>query len=332
MFDANMLMAVQKEFDLSSVPPLAIAQYILFKTPSFLNQTFPVGMALAASLATNRIARESELTAMRTAGASILRFLIPIVAFGVVVAGINLVTVEIVMPRAEQRAAVLQQKIGALVTAPSLAENAYIRLDRFQVSIGQVQRIGQNQFQLKDVLLFSRPKPGVDQIVSSPSGTYNNGVWTFDKAVIRQVKGDSLVQISSDSPMQVDERIVVGSLFAPPQPEALSLGQLKNAISQGLKSGVDVGALQVEYQTRFSVPAACIVFAFVAPCLAIAFSKSGGFAGVLLSIFIVFLYYNTYVVSALILGKNHDLPPVLGAWLPNILFLVVGFWVLRRLE
>lgn len=332
MFDANMLMAVQKEFDLSSVPPLAIAQFILFKTPSFLNQTLPVGMALAASLATNRLARESELTAMRTAGASILRFLLPIVAFGIVIAGLNFFTVEVVMPRAEQRAAVLQQKIGALVTAPSLAENAFIRLDRFQVSIGQVQRIAQNQFQLKDVLLFSRPKAGVDQIVSCPTGTYDNGVWTFDKAVIRQIKGNTLVQISSPSPMRVDEKIVVGSMFAPPQPEALSLEQLRNAITQGLKSGVDVGALQVEYQTRFSVPAACIVFAFVAPCLAIAFARSGGFAGVLLSIFIVFLYYNTYVVSALILGKNHDLPPVVGAWLPNVLFVMAGFWVLRKLE
>ncbi len=332
MFDANMLMAIQKEFDLSTVPAAAITQYILFKTPSFLNQTLPIGMALAASLATTRIARESELTAMRTAGSSIFRFLLPVLAFGAVVACINLVTVEVVMPPAEKKAAVLQQKIGTLVTAPSLAMNAYIRLDRFQVSIGQVQRIGQNKFKLSDVLLFSRPKPGVDQVISSPSGLYDKGVWTFQDAVIRQIKGNTLIQLTSKSPMTINERIVVGALFAPPQPTALTLGQLRKAIFQGVKSGVDVAPLEVEYQTRFSVPASCIVFAFVAPCLAIAFARSGGFAGVLLSIFIVFLYYNTYVVSAVILGKNHDLPPIVGAWIPNILFLIIGFVVMKKLE
>lgn len=332
MFAVNLLMAIQKNFDLAAVPPAAVAQYILFKTPGFLEMTFPVGMALAASLATSRLARESELTAMRSAGASIMRFVRPIILFGCVVAVASYANVEYVMPRAEKKAVNLERKIGTLVTAPSLSQNAYIRLSRFQVSIGQVQRIGQDHFALTDILLFSRPKPGVDQIISSPEGEYNRGVWVFQKPQIRQIQGDSLIQVRSSDAMKIDEKIQVADFFAPPQPSQLTVSELRKTIAQAVRRGVDATPLEVEVQTRFSVPAACIIFAFVAPALAIAFARSGGFTGVLLSIILVFLYYNAFVVSTNILGKNRDLPPFLAAWAPNIIFLVIGFIAMKRLE
>lgn len=332
MFDANLLMYIQKSFDLAAVPPTAIAQYILFSTPKFLNMTLPVGMALAASLATSRLARESELTAMRSAGASIRRFILPILVFGIGVGALNFAVTEYLTPPAELQTAKLEQKIGTLVMAPSLAQNAYIKLDRFQVSIGQIQKVGQDHFILSDVLLFSRPKPEMDQVIASPEGEYDKGHWTFKNPVIRQIQGDSLIQLDSKQPLTINERIQVADLFAPPQPTQMSIGSLRQTISQGIKRGVNVLPLEVELQTRFSVPAACIIFAIAAPALAILYARSGGFAGVLLSIFIVFLYYNAFVVSTEILGKNPSMPPFLSAWLPNILFAAIGWIALKRLE
>ncbi|HMS55753.1 MAG TPA: LptF/LptG family permease, partial [Fimbriimonadaceae bacterium] len=55
MFQANFLIYILKTFSLGNIPPLALAQIILLKTPSFLNLTLPVGMALAASLAMSRL-------------------------------------------------------------------------------------------------------------------------------------------------------------------------------------------------------------------------------------------------------------------------------------
>jgi len=66
--------------------------------------------------------------------------------------------------------------------------------------------------------------------------------------------------------------------------------------------------------------------------LAVRFARTGTVAGVLLSIFLVFLYYNAYMVSTDVLGKLGWVAPVMAAWLPNILFLGLGLLGLRRLE
>src|SRR5271155_2939714 len=78
MFQANTYMALARELQLNNVPFSAVIQVLYFKTPFFLSMTLPLGMALASSLAMSRIARESELTAFRAAGARILRVLAPI--------------------------------------------------------------------------------------------------------------------------------------------------------------------------------------------------------------------------------------------------------------
>ncbi|HZH99158.1 MAG TPA: LptF/LptG family permease, partial [Fimbriimonadaceae bacterium] len=104
------------------------------------------------------------------------------------------------------------------------------------------------------------------------------------------------------------------------------------AIKSLRQQGRDVTELQVKYHTRYSMPASCIVFALVGPVFAIWLGRSGGFVGVLLSILLVFLYYNLFVISTEIFGKNGWLDPVTSAWLPNAAFLVLGLFGLRRLE
>ena len=84
MFQINELIALYKNFNLNAVPMTAVLQVILFKTPAYLNMTLPVGVSLASSLAISRLTRESELTAIRSAGVSILRVVRPVMIAGVV--------------------------------------------------------------------------------------------------------------------------------------------------------------------------------------------------------------------------------------------------------
>ena len=50
MFQANTLIFQLKTFSMSAVPPIALFNLILYKTPGYLNMTLPIGMSLAASL------------------------------------------------------------------------------------------------------------------------------------------------------------------------------------------------------------------------------------------------------------------------------------------
>ena len=126
--------------------------------------------------------------------------------------------------------------------------------------------------------------------------------------------------------------ISVPELFTQPQPEEQTAEQLKAQIEAGKRNRADTTALEVAYHVKFSVPAACLVFAITGPVFAVWLSRSGPFVGVLLSIVLVLLYWNFFVISTEIVGRNGWLPAWSAAWLPNMVFLALGLMALRRAE
>lgn len=331
MFMANELIAEFKNLSLQHVPIVAIMQLILYKTPSFLVLTLPVGTSLAASLTFTRLTRESELTAMRSAGYSVIRTVMPIAAFGLLIGGLNFYIAEGVTPRAEKQFRSLGTKVGVLAMVPSFASNVMIRVKNYTMSIGSVSKQPDDSILLTSILMVERPRAGETTLLSAEYGTYRDGVFTLRKAMLRNLKGDDLIVATPSKEVIINEKIVLNDLFLPPSAEEETASELKKEIANVKKLGGDTRQLESAYHVRFSVPASCVIFALVAPIFAVFFARSGGFMGVLLSIILVFLYYNVFVISTQILGQG-VLPPVVGAWLPNVMFGILGFIGYRRLE
>ena len=331
MFQANTYIGIAKTFNLNNIPTKAIFQFILYQTPSYLNMTLPVGMALASSLAISRLARESELTALRAAGARILRVIAPIIAFSCLVAIGNFFLVERVIPSASKEANRILYTIGVLGMAPNVKTNAFMNLRQYAANFESVEKVG-DDLKIRGVTLIEHPKPDTVSLTTANSATYHNGIWSFHDAFYRVLKGAELQVYHPKDDFIINESIVAGDLFAPPMTEEMTIKELLDSIKDGRKVGANTKDLEVKLNVKFSVPAACIIFALIGPVFAILFSKSGGFVGVFLSIVIVLLYYNAFVISTEILSKVDQVPGWLAAWLPNILFIIAGVIAIRRLE
>jgi len=117
-----------QDAQLESVPKKAIFQYIYFQTPTYLNMTLAVGMALGSSLALSRIARESELTAIRATGVRILRTIAPVIGFGVVGGVGDFYLAEKIMPGMSKKATQIGYRLGFLGMTPDLKTNAVVSL------------------------------------------------------------------------------------------------------------------------------------------------------------------------------------------------------------
>ncbi len=333
MFLANLLIFEFKSISLQHVPLLALAQLLVYKTPEYLNMTLPVGMSLAASLSYSRIARESELTAMRAAGVSIVRTVFPVAAVGLVVGIGNYLLAEKVMPPAEKSFRNVAVKVGVLATIPNFSANAMVKLRNYTMSIGSVTKTSDEAILLNRILMVERPRIDETTLVTAENGEYRNGVWKLHDAVFWSFKGKhDLVEARPRSDVIINEKIVLQDLFLPPAPEEQTAAELLNEIANQRKLGVNTAEYEVAYHVRYSLPASCLVFAIVAPIFAILFSRSGGFVGVLLSIVLVFLYYNAFIIATQILGRIGAVPPLVAAWLPNVLFVIMGAIGLRRLE
>jgi lipopolysaccharide export system permease protein len=333
MFVVNLLMGILEQISLQNVPREAILLGLLYRLPYFLNMTLPIGVSLAGSLAFTRLTRESELTALRAAGTPILRVVLPVAVFGLCVGVFNFYLVEKIMPKAELKFTDIERKVGMLGVMPKFKQNAVIYLKDYTASFGMVNRVGGDSLQLEQVVLIQRPRSDETDIYTADSGVYKDGVWTLHRPYGWMLKGLDLVGVHPQKDdMVIDQKIIIDDFFNPPTKETETTAELRAAIANARKVGNDTQELEVEFHTRFSVPASCILFACIAPIFAILFGRTGGFAGVLVSLFLVMLYYNMFMVSTEILGKSTGFPPALAAWLPNILLGAVGLYGLRRLE
>jgi lipopolysaccharide export system permease protein len=89
--------------------------------------------------------------------------------------------------------------------------------------------------------------------------------------------------------------------------------------------------LQSELNSRFAFPFASLVFAVVAVPLGMQSRRSGKSAGFSTSIAVLLAYY---VMQSFLrtLADKGTIPPVLALWLPNLLFLGLGWFLLRMVS
>ena len=332
MFQANMLIAQLKTVQLQSIPFSAVLQIVFYKTPSFLNMTLPVGMALASSMAISRLVRESELTAVRAAGTSILRVMVPIAVFGVFVSIGSWYLAERVGPVAEQLAEKRMAESAILGASPQFRSNVIVYLQEWTASFGTVAAGPKGSFQLTDILLVERDAKDLTKLITAKTGSYGDGVWRLEDVYVRVLSGNALISARPAGPLVINQRITVQDLIAQPESQQMSTPELRKRILEGRAAGMDTTLLEVELQSRFSIPAACAVLALVGPVFAVWLARRGAFVGIFLSTLLCFLWYNVYVITTQILAKDGYLSPTVAVWAPNLIFLVIGVIALRRLE
>ncbi|HTQ09764.1 MAG TPA: LptF/LptG family permease [Fimbriimonadaceae bacterium] len=333
LFAANQLIYILKTFNSQAVPASAMVQMVIFRMPYWLNLTLPAGISLAAALAMTRLARESEITAMRASGVRVLRVILPVALFGLVIAVGDYALEEKVIPKSQPRAEHLEIDTAIASAGPLVHPNVWLTLKGgYSASFGSVTRQGDDSLLIRDVTL-GRIDGDTTTFITAPTGTYLNGIWHFDNVRFWDLTPAALkLTHGTAEGMTIFQPIFLNDIFSNQEPEDKTAVELAQDIKSGKALNRDMTPEEIAYYERFSVPGACIVFAAIAPIFGIMFSKSGSFAGVLLAFVLVLLYYNAFVVSTDIFGRNHWLNPWLAAWAPNIAFAALGLLAIRRLE
>ena len=88
--------------------------------------------------------------------------------------------------------------------------------------------------------------------------------------------------------------------------------------------------MRVRIQEKFTLPSACLVFALIGSSFGIkSFSRSSKSQGFGLSILMIFGYYMLSFFSSS-LGVKGILNPVIAAWLPVLISISTGIYLLNR--
>jgi lipopolysaccharide export system permease protein len=107
------------------------------------------------------------------------------------------------------------------------------------------------------------------------------------------------------------------------------LSDLKNKLDDPATPASSRINYQIEFHSRFTFPCASFVFAILAVPLGIQNRRSGKSGGFAISILIILSYYIMMSVSKTF-PERSLLPASISLWLPNLAFLGIGLYFLRR--
>jgi lipopolysaccharide export system permease protein len=96
-------------------------------------------------------------------------------------------------------------------------------------------------------------------------------------------------------------------------------------------AGVDTKNFEVDYHVKFSFPFSGLIFALIGVPLGIQMKRSTKATGIIISIALVFLYYVAYSLCRS-LGRGGMIDPFTSSWIPNVIFLGLGIFLVFRAE
>ncbi len=323
MIVGNFLFILLRAYPGQPLPSNEVVKFLAFKVPYAVVLSIPMSLLFATSLALNRLVRDGEISALKMGGLSAQRIMLPFIVCSVAMSLLSFVIYEKVVPWANLQA---QSALGAMYRAyASILPKQQVFTSLDESTKLYIRQVDTEHNRMYDVMLFKVRADGFPEITTAKTATLRGDVWYLDNATVFVFDKNGFVKFSGKAKeVKIDFRQSGRNIWTPIKgPEEMTIAELREQIKtfRSLKLPAHVQVL--ELHTKFAIPAACLVFTLVAAPLTLRFGRGGSFMGILIAVAMIFVYY-CFMAWGRILGQRGEINPVLGAWVQNIVFIVVG--------
>lgn len=170
------------------------------------------------------------------------------------------------------------------------------------------------------------------QLNFDPSGGDDSTAWAFHNGTMRIFRGDTIIShqfVRLDTILlQITPRDLASTQLDPMEMNYL---QLREFITRLRDSGAKTGKWEVDLQSKLATPFVCAIMVFFALPFAASRRKGVVAIGFGVSLLISFLYYGSILLLRN-MGYNNALSPLTAAWLPHLVFLLLGMAATARVR
>ena len=307
-----------------------IFDYYLNFIPYFANLFSPLFVFIAVIFFTSKLAENSEIIAMFSAGMSFKRMLRPYMVSAAIIAVATFCLGAYVIPRGSVTRINFEDKYYKQ-RKTTTARNVQLEVDS-----GVIAYIDRFEDYSKTGYRFSLDKFKGKQLVShmtARSITYDTASvhkWTAKNYMIREMDG-------------MRERITTGNridttLFMEPsdflimknQQEMLTSPQLSQYIDMQRRRGfANIKEFEIEYHKRIATSFASFILTLIGASLASKKMKGGMGLNLGIGLGLSFSYILFQTIASTF-AINGNMPPAIAVWIPNILYAFIAFYLYRR--
>lgn len=312
-----------------------VLELMVLLLPGIMAKTFPMAVLLATLLGFGRLSGDSEITAIRAAGVSLYRVMLPVALFGVFTAGLALVTSEFVVPFASGRALILQEEIKKKIELSSEKTTSYpIKEDGKVKGVIAARNFSIADRTLQGVTITSYDEGGEPQffLVADEMRYENDSEWRIvGKAVL--LSADATMRVELEDGAWPEKIPKMGfkpvDLQAESQKDSDSrtLAELRSQIDEQKRSGKaskgQIVNLEYQYWNKISFPLAALVYAIVGAPLGIRNHRTGAASGFWMAVIIIFCYMLVSNILA-ITAQGGAIPAYVASFTPVLLGLIAG--------
>jgi lipopolysaccharide export system permease protein len=306
--------------------------YISLRMPQLVSRFLPYSVLLATIITLMTLNQNSEVIAMKAAGLSAHQILAPlflVAAFASLFAfGFN----ERVVTRSTATLKAWQDAgYGAIPKDSDVKSNVWLQDGPNILFARSVEGRGR-QTRMQDVSWYRRDPTGmVTEIVRAPSASFANPGWRFDRPQSFDVQSARRTSLPGPKVYAMDvepAQIIIRKA----NPDGESLMMLTASIAAIRDAGYRTSELDGKWWHKISGPLSAVLMPLLGAVAAFGLARSGKlFVRAVIGMALGFAYF---VVdnAALAMGNFGGYPPLLAAWAPFLLFLLIGEMVLIRTE
>ena len=307
-----------------------MGKIILYIQPQILMLTIPMSLLLSILLVYGRMNHDSEIVVLRASGMDFTGISRPVFYLGLFC---FFATLSVSFSLGPASSVKLRETMSEIITARSamaLEEGTFNSAFKDVVIVVK----GKNSANMiNDVFIYDNREKDEPKVLMAKQGRFfaqdagNIGLLLTD-GYINIIRGKMTTELFFEKYNMI---LSLGGGSPTPKKMELTpfqlLEQSKITDSSSYRRKV---ALYLELHRRFSLPAVCLVLAFLGPPLALASGKSGKLGGLALGLFVFTLYYTLLVYGEKLVNAD-KMPHYAGAWLATILMGIFS-WVMFRRE
>jgi LPS export ABC transporter permease LptG/LPS export ABC transporter permease LptF len=313
-----------------------VVHYYVFSSPETIHLLTPVGVLVAVLITFGVMARQNEITAIKAAGISVYRAVVPTIVLALATSLVMFEAAEYILPPLNK---VADRDFNVIKGRPPMAstlnqhrwilgsDGRFYNFDYFQAASRDapttlyglsVYDVDPEQWRLRDRLYAAR-------------AVWDGVAYNMERGW-RRTFGPAGAFEAFHAPRRTRE-IEPPTYFDREEraSDTLSFGELRQHIASLEALGLDVTKLRVDLHRKIAYPAVAVVMTLLGIPFAFVVARHGALYGVAISLIIAIVYWAVLAIFEQ-LGNNAYLPPALAAWTPNLLFAATGLYFLFTVE
>ena len=315
--------------------PLAmLLDYIRYRIPEFIHYGLPVTALMAALLTLGLFTKSNEITAMKACGISVYRAVAPVILLAGVLGGLSYHIQENILPRSNKIKAEIWDRINdrpprtynyesrRWVASPS--GDRFYHYTYFDPKTSTFNRLS--------IFDFDIAKWTITRRVFAEKAVLKGGRLHLENGWLREFENEVQVKYEKhpamDLPLDEGKNLILSEGKEPAQ---MTYGELRDHIRSVETLGFDTVRFRVDLTAKISFPFVALIMTLIGIPFAFAMGKRGALVGIGIGLAFAIVYWVTIGVF-LNLGYVGFLSPFLAAWGPNLIFGLLGLYLLFRLR